>query len=495
MSDASESAGTAAPEASLTAKIVRETSRFAVVQAFAAVLGWLAQVGLARLLDRRDFGVFGICTFYIGLGQLLGDGGLGATLLRRRDQATTEEYRATLTALLALAAVLASAMFFAAPLLAEYNKLTSQETLVLRAMAPLYFVGALRVVPYVRLERDFAFSRIARIELSANLVRHVLALGIAALHGGVWAFVIAQLASAVVQLTLAYRASPGWVGLGWSWRVFSPLVAYGSKVQALSLFSYLKDNLSRALLGAWLGPTSVGLYDFGQSYIQVPVAAVNALARVQLPVYARLDAGDATLANALRGAMRTALLCGLPVLGLLSFGAGWAVPFVYGSKWSGAFPVIWGLLLNMACGLILSPLFTLLQGQGRPGLALIVFGFWTASTWALAIVGLVAFPGSLGVVALAQSTTTLFVAAYLLGWASRHIRRNALSGLGGPLLSTLGALLAAGGLTRSGSGFFAHPLVAAATFLVVYVGMLLGLERGRIVLEVRNLVDTATGRS
>jgi PST family polysaccharide transporter len=347
----------------------------------------------------------------------------------------------------------------------------------------------------VRLEREFAFSRIARIELSASLVRHVLAIGIAALHGGVWAFVVAQLASAVVQLVLSYRASPGWVGLGWSWRVFSPLVAYGSKVQGLALFSYMKDNLSRALLGAWLGPTSVGLYDFGQSYIQVPTTAVNALARVQLPVYARLDAGDATLADALRGAMRIALLCGLPLLGLLAFGASWAVPFVYGSKWSGAYPVIWGLLINMSCGLILSPLFTLLQGQGRPGLALIVFGIWTASTWSLAILGLVAFPGSLGIVALAQSVTTLFVAAYLLAWASRHIRKSALAGLGAPLFAGLGAFAAAGALARSGSDIFGHPLVAAASFLVVYVGILFGLDRGRIVVEAQAVLGAALGRS
>jgi PST family polysaccharide transporter len=473
--------------ASLTSKILRETSRFAAIQLLSALLGAVAQIALARLLDRRDFGVFAICQFYIGLGQLLGDGGLGATLLRRKDAATVEEYRATLTALLGIAAVFASMLFVFAPTLAAYNQLSPSETNVLRMMAPLYFVGALRVVPYVRLERDLLFSRIARIELVASLTRHTLSLLIAALHGGVWALVWAQLASAIVQLMAAYGAAPGWVGLGFSWRVFRPLIAYGSKVQALSLCAYFKDNLSRALLGRFVGPSGVGLYDFGGQFIQVPVGAVNSLARVQLPVYARFEARDAELHAALRGAMRTALLAGIPLLGALALASSWAVPLVYGAKWLPAFPVIWGLLLNMVCGLVLSPLFTLLQGQGRAGLALSVFACWTTLTWVLALLGLLLWPASLGAVATAQSVATVAITVYLLIWASRHLGRSALSGLGAPLTAGAIAFAAGGALFWFGSGPLAHPVMAVLVFLAVYAAVLFLLERNEIVAEARGI--------
>ena len=45
------------------------------------------------------------------------------------------------------------------------------------------------------------------------------------------------------------------------------------------------------------------------------------------------------------------------------------MPLIYGAQWTPAYPVIRGLFMNMVCGLVLSPLFTLLQGQGRAGLA------------------------------------------------------------------------------------------------------------------------------
>jgi len=285
------------------------------------------------------------------------------------------------------------------------------------------------------------------------------------------------------------------VGLGFSWSVFRPLIAYGSKVQGLSLLAYFKDNLSRALLGGYAGPTSVGIYDFGLQYIQMPVIAVNGLARVQLPVYAQLEARDPTLQAALRGAVRTAMLAGVPLLGVLALAGSWAVPFIYGDQWLPALPVVWGLLLNMVCGLVLSPLFTLLQGQGRAGLALVVFGCWTAGTWILAIVGLVLFPGSLAVVAWGQSIATLAITFYLMIWASTHLGRNAASGLKSPLIAGALALSVGSAMLFGGSGFVSHALVAAAAFLILYAGALWALERRELVQEAKSIYAAVFGKS
>lgn len=479
----------------LKRKILKETSLFAVLEVVSALLGFCANIGLARLLERRDFGLFGICSFYVGLGTLLGNGGLGATLLRRKGDVTDEEYRVTLTALLAVASVFALALIAGAPWIAAVNQFSDGERLLIQAMAPLYLVNALRVVPYVRLERRLLFSAIARIELYAGLCKHVFALAVAILFGSVWALVVSQVMGSLVQLVLAYRAAPGWVGLGFSWPVFRPLISYGVKVQGLAISAYLKDNVSRALLGAWAGPVAVGLFDFGMSYIQVPVQAVNGLARVQLPVYARLEARDPVLYSTLRGAMRTALLLGLPLLGMLALGAPWLIPFIYGSKWAPSYPVVWGLLLNMACGLIASPLFTLAQGQGRAGMALVVFALWTSFTWLLSIVVLVFALGGIGVVAAAISVATLAVTVFLLVWASRHLGQNALSGLGGPILGCCGALGVAFALPLLAPPGYGHPLLQVVLFAASYVVIVWLLEGKLVVAEVRGIVADLRSKS
>lgn len=473
---------------SLPQRILRETARFASLQALASVLAAVVNVVLGRLLDRRDFGVFGICSFYISLGALVGDGGLGAALLRRKGEVSVEDYRVALTSVLAVTGCMSVGLFLAAPWIGRYNHFTPLEVNVLRAMAPLYVLSAFRMVPYIRMERELRFARIARIELTASVVRHVLAVVVALFRGGVWALVCSNLVGAALQLVLAYRAAPGWVGLGWSWRRLRPLVVYGSQIQALAVCAHMKDNLSNALLGGAMGPAAVGVFDFGLKYIQIPVSMVNSLARVQLPVYAQLDRHDPVLYTALRGAMRTAMIFGIPALCALALGAPWLVPTIYGAKWAPSYPVIWGLLANMVGGLIASPLFTLLQGQGRAGLAMGVFVGWTVGTWVLAIASVVWFPHDLGSIALAHSVVTVVVVMGLTAWAGRHLRRGLFRSLMAPAIAGSVALGLAALAARVGPPWMGHPLVAALGCIVFYAVLLLAMERNLLLQELRVMV-------
>jgi O-antigen/teichoic acid export membrane protein len=477
------------PERPLVRRIIEETSRFAMLQVVMAAIGWGANIALARLLERRDFGVFGIASFYIGIGTLLGSGGLGATLLRRKGGVNPEEYQSTVTAMMAIAMAFALALFFFAPYIGAANGFSTAEINVLRAMAPLYFVGALRITPYVRLERELSFSSIARIELVAAIVKHAVALAIAAAYGSVWALVLSQLASAVVQLGLAYRVSPGWAGLGFSWTVFRPLFAYGSKVQSLSIFAYFKDNISRSLLGTTHGAATVGIFDFAIQYIQVPIVAVNGLARVQLPVYAQLDRDDPDLYVALRGAMRIALLLGIPLLAMLAFGGPWLVGLIYGEKWLPSVPIAWALVINMVCSLVTSPLFTLLEGQGRAGLAVIAFAVWTLSTWALSVAVLLVDLHRLELVGWCYSIATLGVTVYLLGWAARHLRRPILPDLMSPVIAGALAFALTFAIRFLASGALTHPLSLALSSLAIYAVTLVAIDGPRVRREGRALVQ------
>jgi O-antigen/teichoic acid export membrane protein len=192
---------------------------------------------------------------------------------------------------------------------------------VLRAMAVLFLVGPLRSVPYIRLERELRFSRIAGIELAATFTRQLVTVVLAWRLGGMRALAGGQLAGALVQLALAWRSARGWPGLGIDPKVLRATLGEGVPVQALAIAAFFKDNLSAALLGSLMGPAAVGRFDFGLKYAALPVQAVNALSRVQLPVYARFDAKDPQLYQAFVGATRTALLLGVPLLVALSVGA------------------------------------------------------------------------------------------------------------------------------------------------------------------------------
>ncbi len=472
----------------LLSKIVTETTLFAALSVVSSVLAWSANLLLARLLDKRDFGVYGICSFFLGVGSLLGDGGLAAALLRRKEELSREALRAAAAFALLVGAVMSVLLFALAPWLAARYHLTAAEAVVLRAMAPLYLVSALRMVPYVKLERSLQFGAIARVELFASLARHVLAITAAALGGGVWALVVSNIVGAVVQCALAFRAAPGWPGLALRWAVIGPLLGFGAKVQALGIFAYVKDNVSRAMLGQAMGPGAVGLFDFGLNYIQLPVLAVNSLARVQLPVYARLDTRDPTLYLALRGALRAAAIVGVPALIALAVVAPWAVPTFYSPQWAPAYPVIWGLLGNMLAGLAASPLFGLMQGQNRAGLAIGVFAAWTAATWALALASVTLFPNDLGKIAWCYSAVTMVVVAGMFVWTSRVLGRGLFSAVRGPVIAGGAGIALAFAQAQVEKGVLGHPVACALSAIIGYVIVLMVLEGTEVLAEVKELV-------
>ncbi len=474
---------------SVLRRIARETTAFAALQALAAVLTWGSTLVLARLLDPRAFGTFAIGSFFLGLGGLLGDGGLGAALLRKREAVTDEEYRVTVTFLLAVGATLGLALFLATPRIASHYGLRADESGVLRLLAPLFLVGPLRGVPYIRLERELRFGVIARIELLATLLRQLAAVLLAWRVGGPWALVGAQLTGAVAQIALAFRASPGLPGLAWNPAILRGLLGYGVRVQALGLLAFVKDNVSAVLLGSVAGPSAVGVFDFGLKYAQLPVSAVNALARVQLPTYARFEARDPALHAAVSAATRTALAVGLAILVALGAGATAIIPFFYSARWLESVPVVWGLVANMAGGLLAGPLFSLLQAQGRAGLALVAFALWSAVTWALA---LAVHDGGPAAIAWSYSLATVAMVAWLVVWAGRHLGRALWPAYVGPLAAAGAAALATTVMARNGWRARGWPL--AGLGLGTYALTLAALEGRRVAQELRALVAAALGR-
>lgn len=485
MSDATAAAEEAeqakAEQADVGAKVLRQTGAFAALRTLSSILTWGGVIILARVLGPRSFGAFDIGIFWIGLGHVIGDGGLGASLIRHRGELTRQHYRVVMTFALCIASTMAAAFFIAAPYIASLSGLSARELWALRAMTPLFVFPAFRVVPYVKLEREIDFAHIGRIELFANLARHLTAIGVALWSGSVWALIASQYALVVVQTCAAYYVRPGWAGVGWDKEIFKALSGYGTKVQLGNAFLYIKSNLGRGLLGFWLGATGVGVFSFGLGFVNVPSDAVNGLARVQFPAYARLSQDDPELYRLVRGTVRGALLVALPILGVLTTSADWTIVTIYGDKWLPAIPVIWALSLHVVCDILALHLITCVQGQGRAGLALLLYGLWSGGLVCCTIVTLTVTHGDLMWVGLSYGVASVFVAAALVFWVGRYLRRNLAADIAVPLAAAALGFVAAyfvRGAIHAPRFFIA--LSSVGTFLGVFALVLGVFERATI---------------
>ncbi len=480
----------------LLSRVVRETLSFGAVQTGAQIFALLSNIVLARVLLPADFGTYDICGFFIGIGVLFGDAGLGASLIRKPEEPTAEEYGSILVANVAVGATLTCVFLAAAPLLARLYGLPSTAVWVLMALAPNYLVNSLRTYPMIRIERELRFGKIARIDLVVLLLRQSVAVALALMHFGVWALVLANVGGAALAVALTFMVQPGLPPLRFSKRAFLPLLAFGAKVQALTIIAFFKDNVSNAMLGALAGPASVGFFNFAMKYIQTPLLAVNALARVQLPTYSRLQNDPDALYAAVRGSLRIMFLVGIPFLMVLTTGAVWLVPTIWHEKWQPSVIVAYGLLPNMVGGLAASPLFTLLQARNEAGFALTTFAVWTASTWALSLLAYYLGFSLLGVAA-AHSLVTVVIVSLLLARTRLTLTRSLFRVVGPPTLSgALGiASVAALSWLPAELAFLRHPVVLLGLPLVVYVLAELAFEGQLLREDLRKLLRTISPRS
>ena len=488
----SETEGASPPHTSLLRRVQRETLRYGVIAAIGQGALWASNLLLARLLTKTDFGVYDICGAFVSMAILFGDGGLGAALLRKPVEPTQEEYESVFGFSLIVGVTIAIGFSAAAPLLARAYHLPSGAVWVMVAMAPGYLLGALRTYPMIRLERGLQFSAIARIDLAVLFVRQISAATLALLHFGVYALVFANIGASIFAVVATFVVKRGIPKLRFHKGVLGPLLWFGLKVQALIIVAFFKDNVSALLLGALAGPAAVGVFDFGMRFIQLPVLAVNALAKIQLPTYGRLQNDKAALYRAVRGAMRLMFLAGVPALVVLAVASPWLVPTLYGAQWVESLPVIWALVINMVGGLAASPLFTLMQARNQAGTALTTFAIWTATTWALCI-GAYAFGLSITGIAAAHSIVTFGITIVLIRRAGVALERSLFPAIAAPVAAGAVAVGAHFGLRALGAtnAIAMHPAGLLAIPLVVYVATELALEGKHVFAEIRELVHAA----
>lgn len=252
-------------------------------------------------------------------------------------------------------------------------RVSSEEvaTLVI-VVAITRLLAALGSTSRALLEKEFRFVGLAAVSILAATC--ALGLGIALALGGygVWALALGagppSMVAAAIQAVgyLALRPLPiralalrcGEVA--WYLRYGRPLWL---GTQTVSVATQL-DSL---VVGLFLGPVSLGLYDRAYRIIQTLVALVNqTFGRVALPMYAqvqRLGSGEVRDAQELWG--RLLLRMALPLAAWLGVAAPEIVAVLLGPGWEASMPLLVLLTPYLVLRVLDENLLAYLMGTGR----------------------------------------------------------------------------------------------------------------------------------
>jgi PST family polysaccharide transporter len=303
------------------------------------VIGFALLVVLARLLGPETFGIVGMAMLVVIL----------ATLIVQETFAEALVQRATLEpghkdAVFALLIAVAVPLALITGLLGEPLAVLFNQPMVAELMwwlAPAVVLEALSAVPAALLRREMRFRPLA-LRTSVSLAAGgAVGIGMALQGQGAWGLVGQHLTQAAVQSLIVWSAC-GWrPGFAVRRRCLDDVVAYGVKVLGIRFLNYANLHGPRYVVGVFLGPVGVGLYQMATKLlITVKAALINPVASVAMPAAAGIQNDRERVARLMVTSTGYLALISFPTfLGLAAI-APELIPFLMGDDWSGAVPAI-----------------------------------------------------------------------------------------------------------------------------------------------------------
>lgn len=398
----------------LRTRVLQGGVALAVQRILGIMVTGIGGIVLARLLMPELFGIYGVMSFAAGLGVALGELGLGAALLQRRDGDFSTSLSTVFSTQLVATTLLGIFVAGTAPLVVRGLGLPGEAVAPLQCLAVLVPLSAFRVPASVLLERGLQYFAITVADIVDAVTFHLVAILAAFAGAGVWSFVVGAIAARLSSVAVLWRAARWRPAFHWHWPDLKLLLGFGLSFQGASLLTLLREAVLPIVVALWSGVTAVGFLNLATSIAFLPLSFVRIAGRVLFPALARLQDDPARFAKAAERALNRIAVVLIPCGLLLMVGADPVVRLLYGEPWAPAVPAVRLLcvaaVLGGATGVMTYAFFAL--GQARLVWWLNVF--WTVLLWGLSLV-LVPRMGFVGYAAASACVSaTVVVPAVLL---------------------------------------------------------------------------------
>ena len=295
---------------------------------------------MARLLNPAAFGLVALAGVILRFGVYFAKMGMERAIIQKSDL-TERDVRAAFTSSLLLGAFFAGLLVLGAPLAARVVE-QPEVIPVVRALAVGIFLSGVNGTALSLLNRAMRFRALAIFEIISFLVSYLgLGLVLAWQGFGVWALVGATLGQALLMTVLTYGAVRHTLRLLFSWDAYRPLLAYGSRMSAISFVEFLTMSLDTLLIGRLLGPGALGIYSRGSMLIGLPVYLLSSnVAKVVFPSFSQVQADRARLREVYLSSITLVAMLVTPVCAGAAVAAPEIVRVMLGPKWLAAVPIL-----------------------------------------------------------------------------------------------------------------------------------------------------------
>jgi teichuronic acid exporter len=294
---------------------------------------------LTRLLTPEDFGLVGMITIFIVIGQSLTNSGFGQALIQKKD-AGDVDFSTVFYFNIFASVVIYLIIYFTAPLIAQfYNQ--PQLIPLTKVISLAFVIDALGRIHHVHLEKQLDFKAPSIIGVVSVAISGTISITLAYLGFGVWALVANTLIRSAMTTILLWVVSK-WKPLAvFSKKSLSTLFMFGSKILVAGLIQSIFQNIYYLIIGRFFSAQSLGYFTRAVQFKDMPVNTLTVIVqKVTFPVFSTIQDDDGKLIPGYTKAIRMLSAAVLPFLVMIFITARPLILIVLGEKWLPVVPYL-----------------------------------------------------------------------------------------------------------------------------------------------------------
>jgi PST family polysaccharide transporter len=332
---------------SLRQQVISGVKWSAAAQGSQQVLHFVTTAVLANLLLPSAFGLMGMALVFIGFLEIFKHLGTATAVIQRKE--ISEELLSSVFWLNAAFGLLVMLILIGgAPLLATIYQ-EPQVTPLIRVLAVGFLISGLSILQQALFQRNMNFNILAQINVGAELLGSIVAIGAAVAGAGVWSLVAKSLVTDTIKTISLWGASSWRPHFLFRWDEIWSISNYSLNLTGHTILKYFANNVDYLLIGRYLGAEALGYYTLAYRLMLYPSWNISGvIARVTFPAYVQMQDDDERFRDAHKYVSRMIAFVTFPLmLGMMAV----ASPFVltlFGEEWA---PVIVLLMLLAPVGM------------------------------------------------------------------------------------------------------------------------------------------------
>lgn len=317
---------------SLTCQVIKGSFWVFSLKIVSQFLAFGKIIILARLLDPKDFGLFGMAFLASSILYSFSQAGVTQALVQKKG--AIDEYLSTAWIInIGRNILIATGMFFGAPLVGGFfNNQQVVNIVRVLALSPLFL--AFNNPKTVFFQKEFEFNKQFICEISAIVSEIVVAVTLAFLWRNVWALVWGVIAGSITRLVSTYIVYQYRPSFQFDVPKAKELFRFGKWVFGSNVLFFLYLQAEDLLIGKILGAAALGFYQMAYKISNLPVTQITqVISNITFPAYAKLQDNLQGLKDAYLRILKVTIFLFAPIAGIILVLAPDFTRLFMGKKW------------------------------------------------------------------------------------------------------------------------------------------------------------------